>query len=710
MAKFNSKLTNAQKENIKKRFDTGRIYMAEVMDVRNTSRAGELLVYIIDSGLNKNDSRNWIVACYASNFYGTTPSEKNSSPDYARDPKSFGSWFPMPCVGNYVFIFFPVSSGENNNAYWFACPVNPNANYMLPGIPGKYQDENDHSPLCERNEKTYSGIENKIYNSQVLEGQTKQDVYKPLSDALIRQGLANDDVRGYSSAGAKRESPSMCYGILTPMGNSFVIDDGWSLSDNKTVWKFMGNDTDKLDDGDINQKRKLVGDDGKSPWQRTYLEEQEDDYKRHDAGFRLRTRNGTQILIADEGTIYMINADGTCWVEMTKNGFLEGFSKQGISMSSEGDINLFTTGNILMQAGKNIAMKSEGINIETLDDINIAKTKHINTEASISATEILAENGNISTLESNGAQLVGTFSGTLDGTAYYASYSGLIPTPQPAVVPEKPKLIKPEEQKKNEIQVKENLIYPDVINTKITSEEPYIGHEQSAELNEMQDNISTPLPESMLLSVERQKSFAPSNYCGGCDRSIGNNSRDIKGNDGATNQVCKNPAVNTVDQTPVGDEIPDIMLSTHFSLRQLCYSDTANANHIKNIPSQEVIENLKLLAENILEKVYNGIGKGKVQINSGFRNQRVNALVKSKNTSQHTTGQACDIEVPGTSTWDLCQWIRENCTYDQLILENCTNLSRDPNSGWVHVSYSNVENRKQKLTIRNGKSIPGLHR
>lgn len=703
MPRLNDRLKKSEYKQIKRRFDTGRIYMAEVMDTRNVSKSGEILVHVIGSGLNKEDSRNWIVANYASNFFGTTPHDKNLSPDYTLDPKSFGAWFPMPCVGNYVFIFFPVSTGENTNAFWFACPVNPSANYMVPGIPSKYDDKSDeHCPLCERNDKSYSLNDNKKFNQNIIEGQTKQAVYEPLNEALKRQGLNKDGIRGYSTSGAKRESPSMCYGILTPMGNSFVIDDGWTNDDNKTIWNFKCNDTDKNDNGDINQIRKLVGSDGKCPWQRTYEEEQTDEFRRKNAGFRFRTRNGTQILIADEGTIYMINADGSCWVEMTKNGYLECWSEKGVSVGSEGDINLHAMGNIYIEAGGKIAMKGRDMNIETVGDIDIYNTKHINTEASISATELLAENGNISTFESSGAQIMGTFTGTLDGTAYYATYSGAVPELQPAALVYDPDLIKPKEQQKYDVDGKgynkeDVQKYGDTINTKITSKEPYYGHCNSVDSNEIQDNISTPIPST-------------NNNCKGCNKSIGTNQANSTSNNNVTNQVCKNPATNKVDRKPVGENIPEMQLSEHFTLRQLCYSDTANRNHIKNVPTETAIQNLKYLAENILEPIYKEFD-GRVQINSGYRGPQVNALVGSKNSSsQHTVGQAVDVEVPGITTWDLCMWIRDNLDYDQLILENCTNLKLDPNSGWVHCSYNNVRNRKEELTIKNGRCTSGFHR
>ena len=58
----------------------------------------------------------------------------------------------------------------------------------------------------------------------------------------------------------------------------------------------------------------------------------------------------------------------------------------------------------------------------------------------------------------------------------------------------------------------------------------------------------------------------------------------------------------------------------------------------------------------------------------------------------------------------MAKWISENCDFDQLILEFYT--PGVPDSGWVHVSYKSVGNRKSVLTAmkENGKTVykPGL--
>lgn len=146
-------------------------------------------------------------------------------------------------------------------------------------------------------------------------------------------------------------------------------------------------------------------------------------------------------------------------------------------------------------------------------------------------------------------------------------------------------------------------------------------------------------------------------------------------------------------------------LSPHFTLAQLCYSDTAKKLGIDNTPPAYVIENLRLLCENILEKVYAKFGK--VQINSAYRSPRVNKSVGGSSTSQHTTGQAADIEVIGISNYKVAMWIKENLKYDQLILEECKNPN-DINDGWIHVSYNPRRERKSDLTYAYSKRLYGI--
>ena len=58
-------------------------------------------------------------------------------------------------------------------------------------------------------------------------------------------------------------------------------------------------------------------------------------------------------------------------------------------------------------------------------------------------------------------------------------------------------------------------------------------------------------------------------------------------------------------------------------------------------------------------------------------------------------GQASDFEIFGISNKELADYIDQNLDYDQLILEYWN--ESDPNSGWVHCSFTLNGNRKQYL-------------
>lgn len=899
MPRLNVKLTPTEKKQYQRPFDTGRIYMAEVMDVRNISRSGDLLVYLIGSDLDKNDEHNWIHASYASNFFGTTPYEAQSNSTYENSPQSFGQWFPIPCVGNFVFVFFPVSSAENVMCYWFACPVNPFTNYMLPGIPSA-EINGERVALCERNDKCNlqkendkktsinenktngnivngkeiisdedklqqlikdndipkdtvdiilrnmdvdktngvsqknnypslsrymndQGIKNykttdgtefasllvKLYNDdklstdnlkQFYESSDKlanelnkedsstsgscsnniikqksyfndikaseriQAKYEPINIALKEQGLDKDDVRGYSTAGAKRDCPGMCYGIKTPLGNTFVMDDGFRDDDNKTVWKWKINGKDDMSgQGDPKQVRRLVGNGGLSPWQRKPRTPEDE---RKNAGFRLRTRNGTQILIADEGTVYMINRDGSCWVEMTKNGYLEGYSEKGVAISSDGDINLHSSRNIYIECDETLAVKAKNINIETSTgnsegksiggDINIAKTAHINTEAVISANKIYANEGKIDVFESKFCKMIGRFAGYFwghykDATAQFFNSHGLKEDQIPEVLSVKDEnnkcLIEPKEEEKVDVDGQgysedNQKKIEKTINTKITTHEPYCGHckytpkkrdkekeekekkeeekkkeqeKKEQENKEKNNNTQKPLEKNAQTNAGQIN-----NNCSGCNTSsgcCGNSScsgsgcsgnsaptTSCTGCSGVTNQVNKG----FLNEIPASNKkFEDKKLSDYFNLSDLIQSNVAKANGINNVPTDVSVEkNLQSLTNNILDKLKEKYPN--LQITSCYRSEQLNDMLENSSTnSQHLVGQACDVKVPGVSPYEVAQYIKYNMDYDQLILENPdkNNIS----NGWVHVSYKSIDsNRHSQLTTQGKISQSGI--
>ena len=663
MARTDWHLTWKEKENRDRSFDTSRIYIAEVMDTRNITHAGELKVWIVNSGIDKTDKSKWVTASYCSPFYGTTPYQQTSDNSFEQSPKSFGSWFPIPYVGNYVFIFYACTFGENVEPYWFGSPVDGDTNFMLPGIPKSYTNDEKGS-LCEINNRNEEFKSRKI--NTLVDKETRQTEYAPINNALKKQGLEKDKLRGYSTAGSKRESPSMCYGIVTPLGNTFTIDDGWENEDNRHTWK--------MDSGTIINPERLIDDNGKAAYQY-------EETHRKDAGFRFRTRNGTQLLISDNGNIYMINREGTAWAEISDDGRLQGYAKTSADIACDGDINFKSKKKIIMEADEGFALKSQkGMSIELGGDLQLS-TPHIQSDAIVNTNEINANIGNIESFQSNMVQANGVFSGTLQGTAYYATTAGIIsieqplPTITPVELPEV--IVEPIKMipgRDGETQM--------TINTFAPTAEPYDGHD----CNKIYPKLDV-----------NKKPYQDNSQ-----------NDEMTSNEPITNQVCCKPneqPKDEVNQCLINEE----KLSENYTLRDLCASSSADNLGINNNPSNEsIIEKLKTLCNNVLEPITKHYGS-KVIINSGYRSYVLNQAIGGSTTSQHSTGEAVDIEVSGVSTFDLAEWIRDNLGYDQLILEYADNLLHDPNCGWVHISYVNeTKNRKQVWTINKNGTKSGL--
>lgn len=135
-------------------------------------------------------------------------------------------------------------------------------------------------------------------------------------------------------------------------------------------------------------------------------------------------------------------------------------------------------------------------------------------------------------------------------------------------------------------------------------------------------------------------------------------------------------------------------LSENFILAEFTKSQTAIRRSINNKPKQEHLDALRALCSNILEPLRKHYGKP-VKVSSGYRSRTLNAAIGGSNTSQHSLGQAADIEVEGVDNRELAKWIQAHLPFDQLILEGAKR--NDPNAGWVHVSYGS-RNRRQVLT------------
>jgi uncharacterized protein YcbK (DUF882 family) len=126
-------------------------------------------------------------------------------------------------------------------------------------------------------------------------------------------------------------------------------------------------------------------------------------------------------------------------------------------------------------------------------------------------------------------------------------------------------------------------------------------------------------------------------------------------------------------------------LSEHFTLEELTHTDHRT---LDNTPNEAELANLKRLAE-FLERVKHELYDKPIIVNSAFRSKAVNDAVGSKDTSQHRTGCAADIRVPGMTPDEVVKAIiAANLGHDQVIRE----FDR-----WTHVSIPTHTADKPRL-------------
>jgi len=126
-------------------------------------------------------------------------------------------------------------------------------------------------------------------------------------------------------------------------------------------------------------------------------------------------------------------------------------------------------------------------------------------------------------------------------------------------------------------------------------------------------------------------------------------------------------------------------LSPNFTLEELTHTDH---REFTNEPNESEKQNLIRLS-NFLEQVKELLGGKPIMVNSAFRSKQVNDAVGSKDTSQHRTGCAADIRVPGMVPDEVVKSvIASGLQYDQIIRE----FDR-----WTHISIPNHPDEKPRL-------------
>lgn len=147
-----------------------------------------------------------------------------------------------------------------------------------------------------------------------------------------------------------------------------------------------------------------------------------------------------------------------------------------------------------------------------------------------------------------------------------------------------------------------------------------------------------------------------------------------------------------------------MQLSKNLSLAEMTISETAKRRGIANQSTPEHLNNMEVLAEKVFQPIREHF-KIPIHISSGYRSKALNKAIGGSQTSQHSTGQAMDIDMDNTSITNaqVFHWIKDNLQFDQLIWEFGTAKNPD----WVHVSFVAPRKGKNRNQILVAKKIDG---
>jgi hypothetical protein len=313
-------------------------YLAEITNHLDSTYMGRLEVALKTAIPSRTNQQSQTYAVkYLSPFYGITSNrfEGNNSGNFNDVQKSYGMWMIPPDVGSTVMVIFV--DGDPNEGYWFGCVLNDIfQDHMIPGIAASdkvlmtaEQQKRygaNYLPVAEFNKKT-----------QKLTNPNPESFARPVhpfADRLLAQGLLLDKIRGVTSSGARREVPSMVFGISTPGPldkNGPKGKIGYKGNTQLPVSR-LGGSTFVMDDGDVNGQNELV---------------------------RIRTRTGHQILLHNSSDlIYIANAAGTAWIELTSAGKIDMYAQDSVSIHTANDFNFRADRDFNLEAGRNINMSA----------------------------------------------------------------------------------------------------------------------------------------------------------------------------------------------------------------------------------------------------------------------------------------------------------------------------------------------------------------
>ena len=407
-------------------------YIGKVVNNLDPMRQGALEVELLKNIGNQNSaSQQLFTVKYLSPFYGTTDVDLTGSDpeEFNHTQKSYGFWFVPPDTGTLVMCIFV--DGDPGQGYWMGCVQNPFMNHMIPGIAAtksiaskaRQSDETKWESKTVDPKTTYSTDflpVGEINRGSIRDGKSSinpkvDDMKKPIhpfADVLVKQGLITDDVRGTTTSSARRDIPSSVFGISTPgpLDRRTNAQKGNIGRSDAKVNKFisrLGGTQLIMDDGNERKLRKHKPDEGPPE----YVDQEGGgsgglvDYP-HDESFRIRTRTGHQILMHNsEDLIYITNAAGSAWIELTSNGKIDIYCDDSLSIRTAEDfnfvadrdinfhadrsINMFAAQKMAFETGGNLTLKAGaafGVVASTDISLNSASELHLHSGSGLHAS------------------------------------------------------------------------------------------------------------------------------------------------------------------------------------------------------------------------------------------------------------------------------------------------------------------------------------
>ena len=364
------------------------------------------------SGSHKERVGTTIDVGYLSPFYGVTNKDHSTDNDgYENSQKSYGMWFVPPDSGTRVLVIF--AEGDISRGYWIGCLQDQYMNFMVPDGRASTEITTPGTPGDLKGKKLPVGEYNKRTTKENKDPTLYAKPYNPdFSDALVTQGLIDDEVRGTTTTSARREVPSAVFGISTPgpidkRSGALKGEYGEFESKANVFVNRLGGSSFVMDDGDDKFIRKKPASEG--PPEYSNVEKGEKDGDRtipQNELLRLRTRTGHQILMNNsEDLIYIGNARGTSWIELSSNGKIDIYAEDSISVHTQEDLNFTADRDVNIEAGRNIHMRARSrdkmgeeipdggkIQMESRRDTNILVEENMKVDVKMQQDTTVGEN------------------------------------------------------------------------------------------------------------------------------------------------------------------------------------------------------------------------------------------------------------------------------------------------------------------------------